>query len=299
MKELILTSDPRPVVPRPGIFINMPWEEYQSLNAFSKSMVGPALRSGAHLDWYIHGPRKETTSIAFGSLVDCLLLEPELFDERYVIRPETYEGPKGEVKPWNANAKVCKEFLTDAKCRGSSVISRADYVKAEKTAESVRAHPTAGPAVRDGLSQVSLVWEDAETGVLCKGRLDLKNGSSILDLKTSRDGSRESFSRDIANFGYHVQAGAYLEGLRVLGEAADEFLFVVVETSDETECPAVVVYRIEPESAVAGLYKFRRALRSVAKWLDKGVTGYTTETLALGVPQWEKNRELTAKGLGR
>lgn len=292
MKELVLTTSKKPVIPQPGIYYGVPFREYSAWNCFSKSMVSHALKSGAHLDYYIHGPRTETTSIAMGSLADCLILEPELFDKMYVARPDTYTNDKGEVKKWNANAKACKTVLAEFGESGRTVISNADYAKALDLRDAVLAHPVAGPAISAGKKQVSLVWDDTETGVRCKGRLDLDCDSIIYDLKTTRDASMEAFSRDIGNLGYHVQAGAYLQGLTNLGKSPDEFRFIAVETSGETKIPGCIVYRISPESALAGLYQFQRALAKVAHWQKNGVDGYSREITDISALRWVVQREL-------
>ncbi len=75
-KPLILTASPDPVDPDPGIYRNLPFEEYQRFNCFSKFIVAPALKIGLHLDHYIHNYTR-TKPKAPRSLVDTLLLEPQ------------------------------------------------------------------------------------------------------------------------------------------------------------------------------------------------------------------------------
>lgn len=59
---------------------------------------------------FLAGGRNESSSsLSFGSLLDCMLLTPNLFASQYVLTPKTYESG-GEEKKWSKAAKVCKEW---------------------------------------------------------------------------------------------------------------------------------------------------------------------------------------------
>jgi hypothetical protein len=195
-----------PVTPKPGIYYDVPFAEYCSWNAFSKSMMDSALRSHAHLNAYINGT-KETRSLTLGSLVDCKLLEPHTFDSQFVELPSTYikETTKGrapnktivkEEKPWNATANACKEILAQIKASGRRAVSPDMLADANSCVVAVHDHAFAREIVTTGKKQVSLVWECEHTGILCKGRLDLLDcenhggfGPCITDVKTTVNGA--------------------------------------------------------------------------------------------------------------
>jgi hypothetical protein len=76
-----------------------------------------------------------------------------------------------------------------------------------------------------GMTEVSLVWDDPDTDIRCKCRVDkltrIKSAGetsvTLTDLKTTRDASQ--FEKAIANFAYHRQAAFYADGAAaVLGE---------------------------------------------------------------------------------
>ncbi|MCP4540135.1 MAG: hypothetical protein GY832_23605 [Chloroflexi bacterium] len=298
-KKLILTASPDPVDPKPGVYRGVPWGEYASWDCFSKSMVGAALKSGAHLDHYIHRPRT-SGAMALGSLVDCLVLEPELYDERYIIQPDTYTSTKTtgrspnkvttEVeKPWNLNSKVCRALAEEIAATGKAIVTNADLEKATAIRTALMNNAEAALAITDSEKQVSFVWVDEKTGIKCKGRADLVNSDTIDDLKTARDASPEDFCRAIGKFLYHVQAAAYTEAWGQLTGEDKAFRFIVAETGD---IPAVALYELDSVSIIAGGLMFRRALVNVARWLDRGVEGYSPWFEPIEAPRWMVDREI-------
>jgi exodeoxyribonuclease VIII len=302
MRDLILTSSPEPIDMDPGVYYGMDWETYSSIDAFSKSMTSYALKSGEHLDHYIHGPRAGSKAKALGSLLDTLMLEPEEFDGRFVVQPETYQttkttgrapNKKTEVieKPWNNNSSTCKEFKQKVIDSGKELITKADYDRALGMKMSLMSNGESACSITAGKHQVSMVWIDEKTGVKCKGRIDIL-GDCIDDLKTARDGSPEGFSRDLGKLLYHVQAGAYTDGWRTLTGENKEFRFIVVENSEETRLPAVSLYKLDSVSVVAGLLMFRRALENVARWRKHGVKGYSEFFEPISAPHWMVDREI-------
>ena len=54
-------------------------------------------------------PDRPTPCMDFGSLMDCLLLQPDRFDEYYLRAPKTYESKKGETKDWTRKSSNCRE----------------------------------------------------------------------------------------------------------------------------------------------------------------------------------------------
>jgi hypothetical protein len=68
--------------------------------------------------------------------------------------------------------------------------------------------------------EVSIVWIDEQTGLLCKGRIDCaQHGTRELpDLKTSA--SVASFDKAVGHLGYHRQGAFYSDGMRTLTGSA-------------------------------------------------------------------------------
>lgn len=302
-KELILTASENPIDPEPGIYEDVPFEQYQAWNCFSKSMTKAAFKSGAHLDHYIHN-KKETSYMALGSLVDCLVLEPHLFEKKFAIQPATYKTEKTtgrgdkkqtviEEKPWNLRSNKCKEILEVIQASGKQMVSEADLDKAQRMRAALLENAEAAVSITGGKHQVSICWLDPRSGVKCKGRIDIQNKTSLDDLKTTIDASPDGFQKTIGSQLYHVQAGAYCEGWEILTGETLPFRFIVVETSEDTPTPAVALYELDSTSVVAGKLMFHRALANVAHWLKTGVRGYSEFFEPIEAPYWLVNKELS------
>ncbi len=303
-----LTNSENPITPKPGIYYDVPFEKYMAWNCFSKSMTGPALRSGKHLEAYIKSG-KSTKSMDLGSVVDCLTLEPHLYNELFVLQPDTYpkEITRGrapnkvttiENKPWTMKSKTCQEIAATLGASGKTIIS-ANMLKLGKACkDSVMANLEAAEAIAGGKRQVSIVWVDEGdadeegTGILCKGRYDILH-DAINDLKTTVDASPEAFSRTIEKFKYHVQGGIYTAAHKQLTGEQKDWRMIAVETSEETEKPLTAVYEMlyDDESLVAGRKMFRRALKQVLKYGGKEVPGYSKYAEPISIAQWAIDKE--------
>jgi hypothetical protein len=302
MNKLILAASEKPIDPDVGIYEDVPFEEYQQWNCFSKSMVSSALKSGQHLQNFVNNGKK-SKALGFGTLVDTLVLEPHLLGELFVIQPATYSTTKTTgrapnkktetiTKPWNLNSKTCKEIQQKILESGKSIVKQEDLDRAKAIQHALFSCEEAAVSITAGKKQVSMVWVDPETGVKCKGRIDILTNGTIDDLKTSIDASPDAFSRAIGKFFYFVQAGAYTEAYELLTGETRDFRFIVAETSGETEIPEVALYDLDHESIIAGRLMFKRALRNVKHWLEHGVKGYSKFWEPVSAPRWMVNMEI-------
>jgi hypothetical protein len=240
--------------------------------------------------------------MVFGSLVDTMILEPDLYEERFVVQPSTYktEKTKGRgankvtetiEKPWNLNSNTCKSIKAELEASGKQVISQNEHDSAKLMRAAILENAEAAVPVVEGKKQVSIVWDDEKTGIRCKGRFDILNEETIDDLKTARDASPNAFSRDIGSMLYHVQGAAYTDGYKTLTGNELGFRFIVVETSMETRKPMVALYELDNISMISGLMMFRRALQRVKHWRERGIDGYSRFFEPIQAPGWIVDRE--------
>jgi hypothetical protein len=93
--------------------------------------------------WKRGNPKRETDSMEWGSLVDCLLLTPERFEMDYAVAPETYvnapikyalttEFPGGE---WNPRKKPCQIWKKQTEEVGFEVLTPEALAEASKPKE--------------------------------------------------------------------------------------------------------------------------------------------------------------------
>jgi len=133
-------------------------------------------------------------------------------------------------------------------------------------------------------------WEDAETGLLCKGRFDEigRRAGVIVDLKTTRDASREAFSRAIYTIGYYIQAAHYIAGAKALGIDADRFGIIAVEKDPPY---AVAIYEVSGAALYDGERERRKLLELYAQCEESGEwPGYPQEVVEIDLPVWAPNQ---------
>lgn len=279
--------------PKPGIYRGVPFSEYLRWDAFSKSLVLPMLRSPAHMMAKIEHP-DESSQLTNGSLVDTLLFEPSTFDSRYVVQPDTYgslDTLPAENKPWNNNAKVCKDWNAAQQAAGLTIVKQADIDKAMIQVNAVKSHKAASQLLQRGEAQVSLVWQDEETGIICKARPDWAvEHKVIVDLKTTKDGSSQKFPYAMHEHGYAIQAWMYLEGWEAIQGEWLQFGIIAVEN----EYPyKVAAYAVEPEAIDVGERMARRAMVKYAECLESGEwPGYSQCIEPITLPYWVLKQEL-------
>ena len=272
---------------KPGIYENVPFDTYLSWDCFSKSMVKSALISTAHLHHYINNGKKQTKEMALGSLLDCMLLEPEIFADKFAEKLTTY--PDDPAKKWSGNSHSCRAWLADKIERGIVVYSRSDYEKCVEMIGNIADHETANKWINDGKNQVSIVWEDHETGIMCKSRIDVLKEDMLTDLKSTVNASPSEFKRTLNNFGYHIQNSMYSEGYAQLnGGEVLPFGFVVVE-SEAPHC--VATYKLDEEALIIGNSMFRRAINRYVDYKKMGPVGYSKLEQEISIPQWAVNVE--------
>lgn len=206
-----------------------------------------------------------------------LLLGGDAFFERFFITDP-------DLHP---NTKEAKAQKAQAIGEGKTFIGADDFEKIRAMAEALKAHEFAWAAFANGRAEPTLAWQDAETGVWCRTRPDtLPNAlTHIPDYKTARSAKLADFQRDIRNYGYHMQAAWYLDGIEaVTGTKPQSFFFVV----QEKEAPFLInVINLDTVAIEWGRLQNRRALRLFAECLSAGRwPGYSEDVETVGLPNW-------------
>lgn len=226
--------------PTPGIYFDVPFDEYLAWPCVNNSSLGYAVRSMAH---YRYAPPMEATdAMRFGTLVHCGQLEPDELSERYVVMPDfTAQCLKPDGTPY-ANPKATRQYkeLVDQWQNAHAdreIVTEDWFTTAIGMVGAIAQNEFASQLLNGrGMTEVSLVWDDPDTDIRCKCRVDKltrirsagETSVTLTDLKTTRDASQ--FEKAIANFAYHRQAAFYADGASaVLGETDVRFAIVAVE----------------------------------------------------------------------
>lgn len=152
--------------------------------------------------WAKEHPQPATQALIFGQAVHKLLLEPDSFDDEFVVAPEGLN--RTAVKGWE---KFCKDFPT------MTAISLKEFNKAREMVSKALSYQDVRDLLK-GQHEKPIFWTDEQTGIKCKCRTDnLHDEPKVVDYKTTRNASTRFFSSAIYRYGYNFQAGMYCEGV--------------------------------------------------------------------------------------
>lgn len=210
--------------------------------------------------------KKDSPALTFGSLYDCMLLEPENVNERFYVLDDTEicleiggKNPRAtkKYKEWKASQENdSREIVSETDWNMAvDMINRLDVseVVNHETGEvtPVRHYLTGTPQyeINDWIGEIPV-----------RGFLDVyahENGF-ITDSKSTR--SIHGFRYDVNSFCYDIQAYIYTQ---VMG--TNEFYWVVQEKSKPY---VTAVYKASQRTLDSGEAKFWSAVRNIEKWLD-------------------------------
>lgn len=142
--------------------------------------------------------REDSDTFRHGRLGHCAILEPER-----LLKLPKWEKAKRDDRD--------AEWL-------AFEAANEDYYRADELsrfiglATAVRSDPLVAPLLRSGVVETMVSKIDPRTGLLRKGRPDLRDGSRLLEVKlTKMTLSRRMIEKQIAGLLYHVQAAYYMD----------------------------------------------------------------------------------------
>lgn len=299
--------------PEPGVYPNVPMAEYMAWGAISNSGIGQLLRSPAHYRAYVAEPSVDTDALRFGRAVHKAVLEPDDFHAEFYqvpwADPAIYRNKDGSESANPANTKAYKDAVAAAAdaAPGLTGLTRDEWDAAWAMRKSALLHPRLAKVIQStGQAELSIVWRDEATGVLCKSRLDWHTptyaGGAILDLKTTPDASPWAFGGSANKFGYYRQGAMNLRGSRAVGLPAAHFVLAALEKEARVWTPdglvhGCVLYRLREEDIQTGTEQINMALALYAECKRTGHwPAYTTDVVDLTLPGWtgrdiERNAE--------
>lgn len=269
--------------PDPNAYRDVSRATYESWPYVNQSTLKEAARSCLARARYkqLH-PEAPTSAQELGDHMHHAILEPRVFDENYAQLPDVDRRTNAGKAAW---AKWEEENPGKIGLKSDDWILVRDMVRAvwEGPNTTARALLTA-----KGANELSCVWDDAQSGLRCKGRIDrftsFEGGSVVVDVKTAIDASPDGFARAAARFGYHVQAAFYLDGLAALSPKQRRFLFLVVEKNPPYP---VACYELGLPEIEEGRAQYREVLE---RWKFAEQNGlwpaYPLEIVPLSLPKW-------------
>jgi exodeoxyribonuclease VIII len=210
-------------------------------------------------------------------------LEPD----DYAAKAFTYEKIDGRTK----EGKAQRTELELVRAEGMLPVTMDDDAAIRQIRAGVFKNPIARRMIGES-RELTLEWQDPDTHVDCKCRIDssanLSGMTFVADIKTSRDARKQSFQRDIHNYLYHFQAAFYIDGFRAVFNPGPEmeFVFIGVEKSAPF---ATACYQLESEAVQYGRTMYKRALAQYRKCADADewpAYQQTEQEMLIGLPKW-------------
>ncbi|TIX28801.1 PD-(D/E)XK nuclease-like domain-containing protein [Mesorhizobium sp.] len=262
-------------ITEPGAYKNVPMEFYHGQPTDGPSISSSGLRtifneSLAHY-WDkspLNPDRQEfqdTEATILGRAAHFLLLGESDFANFFVIRPT--EAPDGRA--WNGNNASCKQWLAERALEGLTVLKpeQLEYIKG--MSKTLAAEPPVQDGILNGMVELSLFWQDPETGIWLKSRPDaVPNDSDAADLKCVSDITDDGISRALGERGYHQQAALVNEAMNVVLRRQMENFFLIYVEQKRPHC--VRIDTVDPKEIDAGTAENHAALRLFKKALDTG-----------------------------
>ena len=281
-------------VPGPGLY-RTPLEHYHSQaicpgpSVSSSGLRTLALQS-AHAFWKTSDmnpnryPKKEDNdSLVLGKAAHALILGDEVFDEKFIFVPD--DAPKRPTKTqiaafertgvWSEAASEGAEFwaIFDKKAEGRLLITEAQIEKIKYMSENLAASPEAVEVLTSTHVEISLIWQDEQTGIWIKSRPDClpTNNYDFGDLKTFASKSRNlvlGAQRSTTDFGYPMQmALAVIGAEQVLGRSAENCALIFVQTQEPYE---VIPIHLTSDTLYYGRMLCREGLNRLSHGLKTG-----------------------------
>lgn len=172
----------------------------------------------------------------FGSLVDCIITAPKSVKNLFAVIPFEYVNEDGERKPWNFNAKVCKEWK--AQHEGKTLVKDDMMHEALQAQARLQEDRRIDELIKKSEKQVCITTlyqcrQDPKLTVPVKVLIDLApvTGDCLADLKTDRNAAPDKWERTVFDRDYHVQAAMYLDAYNSVPGVPQRsrFLHVIVE----------------------------------------------------------------------
>lgn len=290
-----MNAQPQPVDDWTGIVPDLPAEEYhqRSLDVATASGMKQMLRSPAHFHHWATHPEddKQSPALAFGRALHMALLEPDTFGRVYGVLPA--DAPRRPTQAqWNAkksnpDSEAAKAWWAEwlRNNAGRVLLSADDYDRAQRMADSARAHPIAAGLITGGEREHTFRWIDPDSGLRCKSRADLyAPGEFVMDVKSCRDASPEGFSRAVASYLYDLQAAHYIEGVKATAAPLRWFIFLAIESEAPYVCNPCF---LDPKAEERGYALAQRAMRRQADCLRTGRWGgYSDNLTEIRLPTW-------------
>ena len=221
---------------------------------------------------------KQTKAMADGTAVHAFFLERDKFDTDFVIKPADMRLNTKAGKEWALEHQ--SKIIIDSELGNNLYEMEKSFMDSPaKLIYDIK-----------GQTELSYFWDDLGT-IKGKCRPDWisDDGEIVVDVKTTTDASPRGFQKSISTWGYHLQLGWYLRGLRKLGLPAEQFIFIAIE---KTAPFCVGVYRADQEMINYAMKELDQLMPEIqTAMVSNEFPDYTPEITSIGLPPWMTDKK--------
>lgn len=267
---------------------------YHARPELSSTQARQILDSPARYKWALTQPPRTSDAFDVGHAVHAKVLG---VGGAVIEYPAEHLTPSGAVST-KAATVAWADGQRDA---GYIPITSSQARQVDQMAEAVLAHPIARALFEQpGHAEASVFAQCDETLIDVRARFDYlpepdsdySDQPIAVDLKTtSGKATVRDFGKSVSQWGYHIQAGHYLDALRLdTGRDDIAFQFVVIE---KTAPYIVAVHQLDDYYAAIGIDEARRARAILRDCLDNNTWPTGLEDVQhLGAPAWLSNDDM-------
>lgn len=236
--------------------VDIPNAEYHSHEAISSSGLKYIYETKSVYHYLNREYKEPTEAMELGSATHTAILEPEKFQDEYLITPELDRRKKH-------GKQLYEQYKSQAIEQNKTLLRHKNYELIKKMKASVYSYPLAYELLQ-GIVELSHFALIDEVDVRIRPDIDIPKKQCIVDLKTCNDNSPFGFGQAIYHRNYDLQAYMYC---LVKGYPCENFRFIAVENKHPY---STEVYALSEKSIENGKKKFEQAL---SQWKYYKITG--------------------------
>lgn len=274
---------PEPLKIEDGIHTDITIQDYHANRThYSATQLKYANKSLKHFYSYINGflDKPKGSHLDFGNAFELALLNQEGYMKEVAVLPDqdfieianavrVKEGKEPFTTP--RNSTVYKEGIKEFEKQNEGKyfikdVGPESFDTIEEMLSSCLQDSVIQALIKNVEYQLSLFWTDPETGIRLKTRPDIckRTKNSIVNLKTTEDGSPQAFGKDLANYDYPLQACIEIDGCIKSGlmDKVDNYFWLVVEKVAPFNA---TIYEFDERDRAACMDNYRFILKKIQK----------------------------------
>lgn len=229
----------------------------------------------------------QSRALTFGRAAHALLLGDEVFDEKFIIRPERVDGYL-----YQGNRTEWRNWYKEQAALGLEVITEEEIEQIRDMSADAAKHPLVISGGMNGEVEISMFAKDPETKLWLKSRPDVFVTDGIYnDFKTCSSMDEEFLQTQFEESGYYLQAGLTKTICDLLGLPFISFGFLYGMSKDYADTE----YRVASNEDIAlgqaviryGLKKIRHGINT-GEW--DGASTYARENYPMKMKPWPRNK---------